>query len=305
MQDIPNLKEITYELTTACGANCVMCARTQYSKVGQHMSKERVMEYTRKVVETGYNAIILGGMGDPLAYPHIAWFLQYVKQTYPHMSIRLTTTGQLLTEEMLELVCRYVDILKISNYGFTKQIYESVHRGSLVFEKVQENISRIAKVQGRRPYIIMSYLDMDINHQEVLPWVEYWNTQGLSEVNVWKAHNWGGHVGAREELSEEEVYCARIRNLHFKLWVDGTVSVCTFDCGRTLVVGNLNEEDFTSINQRYDEIKRVHDEHRVLQSTLDCRYCDQIFSREEALLYLNENGQVLKDLIHTEVSAKS
>lgn len=298
MVDIPNLKEITYELTTACGAQCVMCARNQYSKPGQHMSKEDVMRYTEKVVGAGYNAIILGGMGDPLAYPHIKWFLQYVKETYPFMSIRLTTTGQFMDEQMLSCICRYVDILKISNYGFTKEVYESVHRGSLVFEKVQQNLARISAVQGRRPYIIMSFLDVGINRQDMLPWVEYWNRQGLSEVNVWKQHNWGGHVGEREALSDKPVFCARIRNRHFKLWVDGTVSTCTFDCDRKLVLGDLNVHNFDQIHEAYDKIYQVHASNQVLDSHLTCKYCDQIFSREEALLYLNENGIVLKDLIH-------
>lgn len=299
MQDIPNLKEITYELTTICGANCVMCARNRFSKKGMVMSKEDVMHYTEKVVREGYNAIILGGMGDPLAYPHIKWFLRYVKETYPDMSIRLTTTGQFMDEEMLELICRYVDILKISNYGFTKQVYESVHRGSLVFEDVQRNLARIAQVQGRRPYIIMSFLDVQINQADMLPWVEYWSRQGLSEVNVWKQHNWGGHVGQREALSEKTVFCDRIRNRHFKLWSDGTVSVCAFDCERSLALGHLKTQDFDELNREYDKIRQIHESGCVLDSGLDCKHCDQIFSREDALLYLNENGVVLKDLIHT------
>ncbi len=300
MQDIPNLREITYELTTICGANCVMCARNKYSRSGQSMTREKVMLYTGKVVRAGYNAIILGGMGDPLAYPDIKWFLRYVKETYPEMSIRLTTTGQYLDEDMLQIVCENVDILKISNYGFTKPVYERVHRGSLVFEEVQKNLQRLVEYPGRRPYIIMSFLDMPVNHAELLPWVEYWRTKGLSEVNVWKQHNWGGHVGVREALSEQEVLCARLVNRHYKLWVDGCVSVCVFDCDRTLVLGDLNTQDFDQLNEKRDRIYRIHAARQVLHSDLDCRNCDQIFSRDNALLYLNENGSVLKDLIHGE-----
>lgn len=298
MQDIENLREITYELTTICGANCVMCARNQFSKPGQNMTMDEAMTYTDKALNSGYNAIILGGMGDPLAYPHICEFLSIVKDEYPQVSIRLTTTGQLLDEKKLACICEHVDILKISNYGFTKPVYEAVHRGSLVFEKVQENLMRLVEWKGRRPYVIMSYLDMDINHREVLPWVEYWTQQGMDEVNVWKAHNWGGHTAKRENISEQETYCARVKNRHFKVWADGTVSVCTFDCDRTLVIGDLKTEDFDVIESRYQAIKSIHDQGGVARNCISCSVCDQIYDRTPAMLYLNENGIVIKDVIH-------
>ena len=295
MIDIPNLKEITYELTTNCGAQCVMCARNRFSRPGLNMSFDDIEAYVKKTVEMGYNAIILGGMGDPLCFPQLCEFLEYIKTNYPNLSIRLTTTGQLFDEKNLEVICKNVDILKISNYGFTKGVYEAVHRGSLDFDSVQEKLRYLVDLKCRKPYIIMSYLDMDINHSEVEPWIEYWSGKDISEVNVWKMHNWGGYVAEREHLSEVPAYCERIRNKHFKLWVDGSLTACVFDCEQTLYLGNMRTDTIESIMDKYNSIKCIHDKGNVAGSGLICSRCDQIFSRSDALLYLCENGIVKKE----------
>ena len=194
-----------------------------------------------------------------------------------------------------DLICEYVDILKISNYGFTKEKYEAVHRGSLVFEDVQRNLMQLSQNRKRKPYIIMSYLDMDINHSDVMLWVDYWVKQGLDEVNVWKQHNWGGYVADREVLSNTEVSCERIKNKHFKIWSDGNVSPCVFDCEKRLLLGNLKKDSFSMINEKYDILRGVHDKGGVSGTDLICAKCDQIFSRSDALLYLYENGKTIKE----------
>ncbi len=291
------LKEITYEITTLCGANCVMCERKKHVHEYKSMTIDEILMYTKKAVEAGYNAIIMGGMGDPMLHPQIKDVLTTLKATYPDVSIRLTTTGQFLTEDNLETVCNCVDILKISNYGFTKNVYESVHRGSLVFEDVQKNLERLADYKGKKPNIIMSFLYMDINKSDVYDWIEYWTKKGFEEVNVWKCHNWGGHLTEREQLSDARTYCERIRNRHFKVWVNGKVSVCTFDCEKRLLLGDLKSEDFTTINQKYERIKEIHDTGKVYNMNADCGNCDQIYSRDNALLYLNLDGKIEKNII--------
>ena len=295
MVDIPNLKEVTFELTTKCGANCIMCARNKYSRPGLEMDIRDAELYVDKVVDSGYNAIILGGMGDPLCYSHLEEFFEYVKNKHTGLSIRLTTTGQLMDAHNWDLVCKYVDILKISNYGFTKKTYEAVHRGNLVFEKVQNNLNQLSHKREKKPYIIMSYLDMQENHAEVREWIRYWSRKGLHEVNVWKQHNWGGYVAEREVLSDTEIPCERIKNMHFKIWVDGNVSPCVFDCERSLSLGNLRTDSFDLINRAYELLKEIHAKGAVDKTNLICAKCDQIFSRKDALLYLCENGEVIRE----------
>lgn len=295
MVDIPNLKEVTFELTTKCGANCIMCARNRYSRSGLEMDIKDAERYVDMVVDAGYNAIILGGMGDPLCYSQLEPFFKYVKNKHVGLSIRLTTTGQFMNPYNWDLICEYVDILKISNYGFTKATYEAVHRGSLVFEDVQNNLKQLSQKRDKKPYIIMSYLDMKVNHKEVMEWIQFWNTQGLNEVNVWKQHNWGGYVSDREELSSTEIPCERIKNMHFKIWSDGNVSPCVFDCERTLSLGNLKIDSFEMINSKYEILKSIHSKGSVHKADLICAKCDQIFSRKEALMYLCENGEVIKE----------
>lgn len=52
----------------------------------------------------------------------------YVKDT-TNFKIHLTNTGHMLSGDILEGVCKYVDSIKISHYGVSSETYKNVHAG--------------------------------------------------------------------------------------------------------------------------------------------------------------------------------
>jgi hypothetical protein len=137
--------------------------------------------------------MVLGGFGDPLMDVHLHKRLDYIKQNYPDFQISTTITGHLLGGKNLRLISDYIDIVKISNYGFSKEVYESVHRGGLKYEKVKNDIDEFLALK-KRPFTIMTFLDLPENHHELAAWKEYYEPK-CERIDIWKPHNWVGHTG--------------------------------------------------------------------------------------------------------------
>lgn len=289
------MKEITIEISTICGADCVMCARKEHVHHPHNMSFVVYCQLLHNIAAEGYDALVFGGMGDPVANPEMERMFAYTKENYPTISIRLTTTGQLLNPSIEKSIYEYVDILKFSHYGYTKSVYESVHRGSLCFEKIKANILRVVNNRDTKPYVVMNYLDLDLNHHEVQDWIRFWQKQNVDQLDVWEQHNWAGYEGAIMH-SEQSIPCHRVLTRNIAVWVDGDVSVCCFDCEKKLLLGNLLNESFEQLYQKSLSVDLMarHKSGASLDPYI-CSNCDQIFNREFALLYREVKGKIIKN----------
>ena len=286
-------KEITIEPTTFCGADCIMCARSKYIQKPEHMNLILFKKCIDECAENGYNSFLFGGMGDPLANNDIIKMFEYIKESIPNSLIRLTTTGQLLNQKLFKDICCYVDVVKFSNYGFTKATYESVHRGSLDFEKVKKNILNFISFRNEyinknvcknKPYIIMNYLDLKENHHEIEKWIDFWKEKEVDQIDIWKQHNWSGHVGEISNV-KERMPCSRVLNNSLAIWVDGCVSICCFDCEKKAIVGTIPQDRLKDIlnSTVVNEYSQIHRKYLNLDCTI-CLLCDQCYNRENALL---------------------
>lgn len=285
-------KSVTMENTTICGANCIMCPREKFSNKLEHMSNEKFEHYIKQCAENGILTMDFGGYGDPLADPNLEDKLKFVKDNFPYIKIYINSTCQLLDEKKMQFICKYVDTLKISNYGFYKDSYESVHRGSLVFEKVQENIKRLVTLEKKhRPYIIMSFLLLDENKNDLKEWKMYWENK-VDEISIWKPHNWSGDYNIENGGNGIEKSCGRPFSGDYVIRANGLVSVCCFDYNRKLIIGDLNKNSFKEIlvSEQLEEIINVHLNKSFKTSDIICKECDQICDRSDALIYSSNSN---------------
>jgi len=293
--------ELTVENTTYCGAHCVMCPRDEYQHKWQHMSMELFQRVIRQGVELGITSLDLCGFGDPLMDPGFESKLAHVKETYPHVRIYTSTTANLLIQKRLELVCRYLDTMKISNYGFSKASYEAIHGGAEKFEKVWENIHNLlARPRDQRPHVILSFLVFPENQHEMEDWKAYWQSRA-DEIMVWLPHNYGGtnKIVDRAYLSQARLEgtsprsCGRPTRGNPYVRFNGDVSVCCFDFNHKLVVGNLDQTSLLDVlaGQQLAHVRGVHERLAFEGSGLLCEGCDQIFDRADALIYSNNQSR--------------
>lgn len=221
---------------------------------------------------------------------HLCEKMEWLKEHYPNIRVDLTTNGQVL-DKNLELVCKYVDILKISNYGFSKQSFENVHRGNLVYEEVHKNILELLSIPlGKRPKVIMSFVVCPENKGEEAAWREYWEDK-CEEIFVWKVHNWGGAYVSDTVLDHKNCKSCQRPGRDFTVRTNGDVTVCCWDFNRKMPIGNITEQSFEEIyyGEKLKYFLDMHKNHTFFEKDNICYNCDQLYDRSDALLYSSNN----------------
>jgi radical SAM protein with 4Fe4S-binding SPASM domain len=294
---------IVIENTTLCGAHCIMCPREKFQYKLEMMPMDIFKKITDEAANLGMKYFQFSGFGDPLMDNFLEDRFLYIKEKYPHIKITMVNTAHLLQGKKLELVCEFVDVIKISNYGFSKRTYELIHRGNLKYEKIYKNID-IFLHSRKKPYTIMTFLDLPENHDEMEAWKNYYEPLA-DRIDIWKPFNWGGtFMGQEGEAVMDNFFvkpiikCDRVLNLRaLSFCTDGSISMCCLDFNRKLTIGNIKMNSLAEIinNDNVKAIQKMHRNGSILQSNLICKNCDQIRDRTNALIYTsNRNMQVGK-----------
>jgi len=291
--------EITVENTTYCGAACIMCPRDEYrqERRWQHMAFPLFQKAIEDGVDLKIKSLDLCGFGDPFIDPNFEQKLAFVKTEFPHVATYTASTAHLINEKRVDWTCRYLDTLKISNYGFSKESYEAIHKGNLKFESITQNIlNLLARPRPERPHVMMSFLVFPENEHEIEDWKAFWRDKA-DEIMVWRPHNFGGSASVEElayqsgarKKSEQPRSCGRPFKGNPFIRANGDVSVCCFDFNHKLVVGNISNQHLREVlgGHRLALVKDVHTSLAFKGCGLLCDGCDQIFDRQDALMYSN------------------
>lgn len=279
------------ENTTICGGNCIMCPRNKFKYKFENMPFSIFKKAVDDLVAGGCRKVGVNGYGDPLCDNGMEEKLSYIRAVCPEMYVSTINTGHLFTDENIRMLCKYINIIKISMYGMTKQTYESIHRGSIVFEDVKEKIDKfLYEARKSSVYTIMTFLVLPENKHEMDEWISYYEPK-CDRVDVWKPHNWGGHVNCLETPIVRK--CNRVMVCNdIQICTDGSVVVCCFDFNRGTVIGNIQEQSLEEIlhGEKLRELQKIHVENNLLDSEIVCKYCDQLRDRGDALVYSSDKA---------------
>lgn len=233
-------------------------------------------------------------------------YMQYIKDEIPDCKLQSSSTCNAITEEKLPLL-EYLDVLRVSMYGMDKQTYESVHKGSVKFERVWENIHRIIDYD-KRPYLSFNYVILKQNKHQIEQWKEYWEKR-VDEIQIWKPHNFGGFYdtlelqGLKDSIeikpfteAKNHPKCFRIHGRDMIIRENGEVSLCCFDPHRKFIMGDLHTQSLEQIQNGapIKNVQRIFKENKVFSSDLICKTCDQITDRNHSLVYSNAPVEVGK-----------
>lgn len=291
-REIDGMKIISIENTTLCAANCIMCVRKKYKGSLTHMKQELFEKCVREAVQCGVEMMTLTGFGEPLMDPEIEIKLKYIKNNYPNIKVALTTTGYGLQDHLQDVICTYLDEINFSMYGMNKKTYEYVHGGALKYEENKKNIDTLL-AKEKRPYVIVSYIDMPATHDDMEEWKNYYGEKA-DQINIWKLHRWP-HSGNADMSFKQcaPCRCLRLDTLNgFYIKVDGTVSPCCFDYNNELIIGDINESSLQEIinGPALNRLKVMQEKDFLRNSDMICGDCDQLYSREDALVYTSSQA---------------
>ena len=287
----PN-KEITIEITNRCGAKCIMCPREQMTQKLDVMKNDVFYKIVEESNELGIDIIDLCGYGDVFLDRELFRKIKYAKKINPNFKVYISTTGNVMSEKYFEDILEYVSILKFSIYGTTKKNYEKV-MGGIKFEKSIKNILKFLKLdKEKKIYTIGNFILMDEVKNEMDRWIEFWESK-LSEIYVWKPHNYIYGRNYRDISGKEKKTCGRPLEGPLNVAVDGKAHVCCYDFNKEMIVGDLNHQSISDV-LKSDKIKEIQEKHRNndFQGLL-CDKCDQTVKDDSVLVYKSNPKRVV------------
>jgi len=249
-QDVMNSKpkkfslinsEIRLEPTNRCNGKCIMCPREKMKRPQGVMDFELYKRIVDQAYEAGARQISLENYGETFLDPYIFERADYAKAKA--METLTITNASLLDEEKCKKVLELFDVIRISIYGITKDVYEKIHAG-LNFQQVQENARRLIALRREsktsKTRIEMYFLLMPENKHQMEEFLKIYEPQA-GAVSVWKPHNWGDGRIYREPKAKK-LTCNRPFIGPLQVQWDGLVVPCCFDYDSRMILGDLNKQ---------------------------------------------------------------
>ena len=171
------------EITRKCSMHCTMCpSKLWRGKTGCEMDLEVFELLSDHFGEA--KLVYLQGWGEPLEHENILEMARIVKGA--GSEVGLTTNGMLLNEKTIkEILELNVDIIMVSMGGATKEVHESIRRGTS-FDMIVKNIRRLAEEKKRlnmdKPRISLSLVMNTKNIHEIPDLVELAPRIGAEDV---------------------------------------------------------------------------------------------------------------------------
>ncbi len=155
------------------------------------------------------------------------------------------------------------------------------------FERAMRNIHDVLALNaaaGGGIYTIGNYILLDGNEHEMEDWIDYWEPR-LSEVYVWKPHNYLDGRSYRDISGKPQKTCGRPLEGPLNVAANGDAHVCCFDYNKEIVVGNLGSQDIMAVLNG-DAMRHIQDRHRKNDfAGLPCEICDQTVKDDTVLVY--------------------
>ncbi|MDP7068184.1 MAG: SPASM domain-containing protein [Acidimicrobiales bacterium] len=286
--------EITIEVTNNCSASCVMCPRELMTKPIERMTDE----VWRKTVDDAFahdiKVLDLCGYGDVFLDKDLFRKLDYAKSLNPEFHVYVSTTGAAMFPRKFEQTLEYIDTLKFSIYGTTKDVYEKMMEGC-DFDKSMSNILDFLNFQAgssSATWMIANYIVMEENAHQLQDWIDMWEPK-MDEVYAWKPHNWVTARDYRDMSGKTQSSCGRPLDGPLNIASNGDAHVCCYDFNKVLTVGNIREQSIDEILSG-EAMKFIQEKHRNNDfDGLICADCDQTTKDDSVLIYKSNPDRVV------------
>ena len=240
-------RKVYVEITNICNMSCSFCHG--HKRAPRRMSKDEFATILKKL--KGHTEFLYYHlMGEPLIHPELPEFIKMAGEC-GYKSI-ITTNGTLLEKRGNELITAGIHKINISLHSFENGKNED-------YERYVCNVTDFAKSASDKGIIVVIRLwnkgyDNGRNEKslEILrsnldgEWKE--NTRGIRiRKNLYL--EWGERFGWPDKdapIQGERFFCYGLKD-HFGILCDGTVVPCCLDSDGVIGLGNIFENDVSSI----------------------------------------------------------
>lgn len=287
--------EVRIETTSKCNANCTICPREQIKRRKVVMPNDHFRELVDQANSMGAQLISVFGYGEPLTDSGLAKKVKYC--TFRGLDTFITTNASLLdVDKIFNLLEAGLTHIRFSVHGIWSKDYEKVHRG-LDFTHTLRNIFNFIVVNNDRYKhkckVSMSVIPM---HDEALEHIIWFWEPHVDWLEVWKPHGWAGAKKFRNITEKRKKTCGRPAKGPVQINADGKMMVCCFDSSAKMTVGDTYKESIENIlkGEKFDIIRKIHNDWGINESALPCRNCDQLNIGDDPLLYSNRDKKLLE-----------
>ena len=247
-----NLTYVHIESSTLCSGTCKMCPHSTIKRRG-------IMDYSlfTRIVDqaqgVGCNAFTLFRVGEPLLFPELFRWLDYMKLRQAKVSIY--TNASNLTPEIGKRLQDYREIycdFTISFHGIDAESYRNMM--GLDFDRTYMNIASFMEYNEIPANIYM--LANDPGDPELIAkFKSLWEGMAFHGVALCHFMEWAGNITGFRTLKtmheEEGVNMVKepcFRSLHeLDVMYDGTAVLCCVDAHGEITFGDLNHDSMEEV----------------------------------------------------------
>lgn len=280
-------KEIRFEVTNKCNAKCIMCPREKMTRPQGVLDMRLYIRVLDEAHSMGAIVVSLENYGETFMDPLFFERAAYAKGK--GMEVLTITNGSLFDRRAAEKSIYFLDKIRFSIYGTTKDVYESIHKG-LKYETVVGNLEyllELKKISGSKtPMVEVYFLSMDQNAHQAEEFKKKWLGK-VDDIAIWKPHNWSdGRLYRQFDANKKKLTCGRPEKGPIQVQWDGLVVPCCFDYNSSVVLGDLNKQTLRNVleSKEYNDFRKAHLEGRFSLYPF-CDACDQLRKREDVLIF--------------------
>ena len=130
-----SLRRMAVVLTTKCNLSCIWCHRN-VERFKDYLNYEMPIDMFKSIVPElkGFLWLHIGGLGEPMLYPHIYEAIKESRQHIP--DVKLTTNGTMLNKENCKRLIKsglsYIEVSIDGFDGITNKKVRGVHEDKLI-----------------------------------------------------------------------------------------------------------------------------------------------------------------------------
>lgn len=203
--------QIIVDVNNKCNLSCVHCPQSDKSRfkevhyLDESLNKKMIDEiqnYGKDIVQH----IRYTANGEPLLHPRL---FDMIKEAVKNSGafVSLTTNGNLLNDEkIVKLLNTGVKLIDVSIDAYSRDTYEKI-RVNGEFNILNENVKNLIKynkLNNNKAKIIVSFVEQELNKNEVQLFKNYWETEGVDTVVIRRLHTAAGSKNILKLLDDVE-----------------------------------------------------------------------------------------------------
>lgn len=269
---------LNIETSSRCNLRCPMCSREtgEFARRTGDMDKDLFEKIINEVHEYS-ELVVLHNDGEPLMNNRLPEMVNYAKQY--HLKTLISTNVTLLNEDRATaLIEAGLDIIIFAVDGSTKETYEKIRVGAK-YEKVINNIHTFIemkkKLRRRNPFIILQFIEMKQNRDEIFQFRQYWYNYPV-KVFIKPSTEFGKKINVAKDLRCDRLWYQSV------IFSDGNVVPCCMDINGDYSLGNIKDDSFFNI-WNGDKMKDIREKNIWNRFEL-CENCNYLPPRKHTLL---------------------